>query len=346
MDGRIADIWTDPHMLDYHMARAAVAGARGVVVHSEFCRARVAEFAGAPVSRLAFPIPAIAEEALAWGPSPAAEGRPVRLLTFGFINRNKLVDLVIECLGASPTLRSRVVYTVVGAVGDPRYRAHLDQLVARLGLAKSVRFLGPAPDADLHEEIRAADVVVNLRNPQLGESSWSLTEALFAARPTIVWDHGSYAEFPDRAVLKVASREGFAAALEALCADEARRRVIGEEGRRHARETFDSRRYGRGIVTFAEELRAQRPVLDLVDRAGRILREMTDGPGAQRALDRIAGEINLLADDDPAASAPRRRIAIGGRRVQPRPACEGRGSRVYFQVTVGSDRPGVGPISP
>ena len=58
MDGRIADIWTDPRILDYHMARAAVAGALGVVVHSESCRARIAEFAGAPVVRLAHPAPA------------------------------------------------------------------------------------------------------------------------------------------------------------------------------------------------------------------------------------------------------------------------------------------------
>src|SRR5262249_16934864 len=154
-------IWTDPHILDYHMARAAVAGALGVVVHSEFSRARVAEFAGAPVTRLAFPVPAIAEEALAWAPPPAGPGRPVRLLTYGFINRNKLVDMVIECLDASPTLRRGAVYTVVGTVGDPRYRAYLDQLVARLGLAESVRIVGPKDDAELHEEIRAADVVVN-----------------------------------------------------------------------------------------------------------------------------------------------------------------------------------------
>jgi glycosyltransferase involved in cell wall biosynthesis len=310
--GRISDVWSDPHVREYHMARAAVAGARGVVVHSEFSRAWVAEFAGAPVARLAFPTPPMAEEALGWDPPAAAAGRPIRLLTYGHINRNKLVDLVIECLGASPTLRRGVVYTVVGAVGDPRYRDHLDRLVARLDLAESVRVVGPKSDAELHEKIRAADVVLNLRNPHLGESSWSLSETLFAARPTIVWDHGSYAEVPDWAVCKVAGREELAAALEVLCADAGRRRALGEAARRYARETFDSRGYGRGLLTFAETLRSHHPVLDLSDRVGRLVREMTDGPGSQVVLERLAGEIGWLADDDPAVSAPRRRRAVSG----------------------------------
>ena len=53
-------------------------------------------------------------------------------------------------------------------------------------------------------------------------------------------------------------------------------------------------------------------MLDLTDRVGRLVREMTDGPGASVVLERVAEEIGWLADDDPAASAPRRRRAATG----------------------------------
>jgi hypothetical protein len=80
-----------------------------------------------------------------------------------------------------------------------------------------------------------------------------------------------------------------------------------------APDTAEARRYGRDIAAFAEGLRSLRPVLALTDRVGLLVREMTDGLGARVVLERVAGEIGWLADDDPAASAPRlRRAASGG----------------------------------
>ncbi|HMB04976.1 MAG TPA: glycosyltransferase family 4 protein [Isosphaeraceae bacterium] len=317
--GRIADVWSDPHVLEYHMARAAVAAARGVVVHSEFCRARLAEVAGSPVARVAFPAPPLAGAALAWEPPPAhGGGRPVDVLTFGCVNPNKCVDLVIRCLGSSPALRGRVAYTVVGAVGEA-YRDRLARLAAECGVAGAVRLLGHRADEALHEAIRAADVVVNLRNPHFGESSWSLAESLFAARPTIVWDHGSYAELPDGAVRKVSGPEGLTAALEDLCGDAGRRRAQGEAARRHALEAYDPRRYARDLLEFAGSLRGHDPVLGLTDRAARIIREMGAGPGTRAVVDRVAEEIGRLADDGPAPdpfgrrAGPERAAARGGR---------------------------------
>jgi hypothetical protein len=134
LDGRIADAGLAPHATEYHMDRAAVAGALGVIVHSEACRARIAELAGAPVVRLAT----------------------------------------------------------------------------------------PAPD------------------------------------------------------------------------------------------TVEAWRYGRDFADFADGLRNLGPVLNLTDRAGWLIREMTGGPGVRVVLERIAGEIGWLADDEPSASAPRRRRAAYG----------------------------------
>jgi glycosyltransferase involved in cell wall biosynthesis len=298
LEGRIEDLWADPNILDYHMARAAVCRAHGVVVHSEYSRSRVAEFAGAPVAKVAFPAPPLAATALGWDPPGDPVGRPVNILTFGHVNRNKRVDLVIEAIGTSPTLRGHVAYTVAGALNDAPYTDHLRRLVEHYHLADAVRLIGHLPDAPLHEAIRAADVLVVLRNPHLGESSWSLLESLFAAKPTVVWDHGSYAEFPDRVVRKVSSREELTSALEALCRNAEYRRDLGERARRYAVQTFDSRRYGRDLIAFADAVREHRVVLGLADRIARMVREMGPGPESHLALRRAAEEIGDLAADD------------------------------------------------
>jgi glycosyltransferase involved in cell wall biosynthesis len=293
--GRVEAPWTDPRILEYHMAKAAVSHAHGVVVHSEFARARVAEFAGSPVAHIHFPAPDLAEEALSWGPPPAAESRPVRLLTLGHINLNKLVDLVIECMGASPTLRTGVAYTVVGAIGDLAYRDRLYELVERLGLGGVVRFAGPVSSESLREHIREADLIVNLRNPHYGESSWSMIEVLFAAKPTVVWNHGFYAEAPDWAVRKVASREELIASLEEMCREPGHRKYLGDQARRYAVETFDTEAYGRELVAFAKSIRHERIILDLADRVAHRVGEMGVDPAMPTMLDRVPGEIAMLA---------------------------------------------------
>lgn len=292
--GRIADYWADPHLLEYHMARAAVGHARGVVVHSEFCRTQLAPIAGAPLARVHFPPPPLAGAALRWEP-PADDGGPLKLLTFGYINSNKCVHTVLRALGVSPALRDGVEYTVAGPVGDPSYRDLLLRTAADCGVAHAVRLVGHQDDASLHEAIRAAHVLVNLRNPHFGESSWSLLEAMFAGKPTVVWDHGSYAEFPDGVLLKVSSPAELTAALELMHCDPQARRVLGEQARRHAEQTFAADRYCADFVGFAEAVEDHRAALDLTDRVAHRIREMSAGPGSLAFLGRVADELGLLA---------------------------------------------------
>ena len=192
-----------------------------------------------PVARIDFPTHPRAGAFLEWDLPPAVgDGPPVRILMFGHINKNKCIHRVIQAIGSRPALREGVLYTVLGAVVGPDYHESLLALIQRLGLGHAVRLVGNQPDDVLLERLREADAVVNLRDPHFGESSWSLLEALFAARPSIVWDHGSYAEFPDEAVLKVSTDQGLAAALEELCRLPSGRRLLGEQARRYAVRTY------------------------------------------------------------------------------------------------------------
>jgi glycosyltransferase involved in cell wall biosynthesis len=289
--GRRVELSDDPIRLRYPMFRSAVQRGLGVVVHSEYARRRVGEAVACPVHRLDFPRPSAIGTAAATG--ERVRGDKVRLLTFGVLNPNKLVHATLEAIGQSDVLRRAVRFTVIGE-GTKAYMDKLRGLIARYGLGEAVVLAGWCPDDRLGEELARADVVVNLRNPHQGESSWSLLDALFAGVATVVWDHGFYGEFGDDVVCKVRAESHLRPALERLVTDADHRRRLGATARAHALERFRTDRYCQGLVEFGELVRSQRPLWALTDHVSERLVELgsnrTDGLAG-----RIAAELGVLA---------------------------------------------------
>jgi len=73
--------------------------------------------------------------------------------------------------------------------------------------SNNITFTGYLDDADYFTALRCSDVVVNLRNPSMGEGSLTLTQALAAGKPAIISDVNQYREFPDRVCWKVTHDE-------------------------------------------------------------------------------------------------------------------------------------------
>jgi glycosyltransferase involved in cell wall biosynthesis len=186
---------------------AAVARrARGVIVHSEFCR-RYLEEAGVRTPIFVVPHPPVeSREALARG---EARGRELRakveggggrqlVVAPGDMNEAKCLDAV---LAAAARLPEETHVVVVGR-RVPTYDfgpvAHASGLGHRLHVEHDVS------DDDFLGWLFAADVVVDLRHPHRGEVSGSLVRAMEAGRPAIVSDIGTYADLPDGLVAHVA----------------------------------------------------------------------------------------------------------------------------------------------
>ncbi|MEW4571065.1 glycosyltransferase [Tautonia sp. JC769] len=75
----------------------------------------------------------------------------------------------------------------------------------RLGIRHRVRFLGHLADEDYERAIDAFDLGLGLRKPPTnGESSAALLDLLRRGIPTVVCDVGTFAEFPDAVVRKIA----------------------------------------------------------------------------------------------------------------------------------------------
>jgi glycosyltransferase involved in cell wall biosynthesis len=277
-EGRHVEWVEDPTRLSLPMFRPALHRALGVVVHSDFAAGRVRPVCPAPLVKLDFPIHGPTESYVvsALPRTSGCSGR-IQLLTFGVLNPNKLVHATLRAIAASPLLRQSVCFTVVGE-GPPAYTRDLQTLIAAERLEEVVTLAGHRSDEELREQLLRADIVVNLRNPHLGESSGSLLNALVAGVATVVWDHGFYGEFPDDVVCKIAAEEELRPTLERLVRDAEERERLGSRARSHALTRFDTEQFCVGFRTFLETVRSYRPVLELVDRVSDVLLELGSGP--------------------------------------------------------------------
>ena len=123
------------------------------------------------------------------------------LVCLGFVNRNKLPHLQVDVV---KRLQSEGYPVQMLFAGEPAPEVKdLVTAVATGELREDVVFTGYQSEVDYFTAIAAADVVINLRNPSMGEGSLTLMHALAAGKPTIVSDANQYREFPDKVCWKL-----------------------------------------------------------------------------------------------------------------------------------------------
>ena len=239
--------------------------AAGCLAHSTFYIPRLSASCAGPVDVAGLPVASREIPALAERPGAGS----MTVLTVGLVNPNKCADRVIRALAASPGLRERCRYRLVGPA-TPEARARLEAQTAELGFT-GLSVEGAASDAELDAALAAADVIACLRSPVLEGASASVVEAMLAGRPVIVADAGCYADLPDDAVVKVPADvplPALAAALERLAADEPGRRALGARARAHASGRFTLDSYLDVLVPLLEATARSAPLLQLSGAMG------------------------------------------------------------------------------
>lgn len=300
--GRFADCPEDIRRLDLPMFEPSLDRSTGVVVHSEYARRRVVDAVAVPVRHIDFPT------SPGWSQGRSA-GRTasdkIELLTYGVLGKNKQIHEVIRAIGRNETLRESVRYTLIGS-GEAAYERQLQRTIEQYDLGKTVLLRGWQPDDVLNDAITRADIVVNLRNPHCGESSWSLLNSLLAGAPTVVWNHGYYAEFPDDVVCKVSSTRELRDCLVRLIVDPDERRAIGLRARAHALGRFTTAVYCEKLREFIEVVRDQEPIWTLSDRVAGYLAELGVSADFDPITARVSAEIAAFVGDRdaPPVSSP------------------------------------------
>jgi glycosyltransferase involved in cell wall biosynthesis len=208
--------------------------------------------------------------------SPArGNGAEVVITTTGILNPNKCCDAIIAAIAASPALKERCRYRLVGMI-SPDEKARLSALCKKVGFSR-IDFLGEVDDATLTAELERADILSCLRKPILEGASASAIEGMKSGRPIIVADAGFYSDLPDDLVFKVPSSvevQALSEVLERLVSSETLRRETSAKAKEWATKTFSAQAY----VTAVESLIAQfievKPLLALGERIGRDLAAM------------------------------------------------------------------------
>jgi glycosyltransferase involved in cell wall biosynthesis len=220
--------------------------ARGIVVHSDFCR-RYLESTGTRTPVFTVPHPAVesadamrAAEATARELRATLEPQGARrlLVAPGDVNETKQHGAILAALSRLPT----DVHLAI--VGRPSGSYRIDRLVDRFGVGARVTLRLGVSDDEFLAWLAAADVVIDLRHPHRGEVSGSLARSMQLGRPTVVTATGTYLDVPSGATVGVAPGPTDAhelhAALASLLEDDERRARMGDVASSHIRRLTET----------------------------------------------------------------------------------------------------------
>ncbi len=133
------------------------------------------------------------------------------IVCLGFVNRNKLPELQVRVV-KKLLAQGYPVHLLFAGETSPEVRS-LQAEVEASEYREHITFTGYLDEADYFCALFASDVVINLRNPSMGEASGTLMHALAAAKPVIVSDSNQYREFPDKVCWKLTHDENEAQLL-------------------------------------------------------------------------------------------------------------------------------------
>jgi glycosyltransferase involved in cell wall biosynthesis len=238
-----------------HVARRA----RGIIVHSEFCKGYLHE-AGCRTPVFVVPHPIVESDAdvrraVGRGRELRAElqakGMRELVVAPGDLNEAKRLDAV---LGAAHELDDAVHVALIGR----RIEGYdVDGVVDGARLGDRVTLATDVSDDDFRGWLAAADVVVDLRFPHRGEVSGSLIRAMQAGKPSIVSATGTYLDAPEHAVLRVApgptNPSELAARIRSLLEDADLRARMGAAARAHVEAVRTSEATARGYERAIED---------------------------------------------------------------------------------------------
>ena len=291
--------------LNCRLARAA----EGIVVHSEWGRARFAKVVpSVPVAHINMPIktPAI----------PARESNEragvVQIANFGLITPGKGIEKALRTLSSLKTDHN-FHYTLVG---EPNSFFDVRELVRQYDMEDRVTITGHLRLDEFERWIATTDIALNLRERTVGETSASLCRIMAAGVPAIVFNVGAFAELPGDAIVKIDQDENAEAMLEAylrqLIEDAGLRQSIGANARRYIAENHDIKIGAANYLTFIREVIARRPRKQLLTSIANEISALGMPAQDDLFLRGVAAEVALLAEGQrdavSAGLSPARRV--------------------------------------
>jgi glycosyltransferase involved in cell wall biosynthesis len=273
-NGKLSIMYMSEH---YPLTALAVQGALGVLVHTQEGLVVQSQENACPMAYMPLP----------YAPSPRSHsnrpkfrggqtGRPLyHIITFGYLNVNRRLDSLLQALSTLPE-GDLFRLDIYGQVWDSAY---LHNQIQTLGLQGVVKLHGFVRAEELDSALAAAHLAVNLRNPTMGESSFSQLQIWDHALPTLVSQVAWYAKLPENAVAFVRSEHevlDIQKHLTAFIADPDHFSEMGDHGRRFLEEHHRPEMYAEALIDFvadAQLFSPQAAAYELAIRVGTAMHE-------------------------------------------------------------------------
>jgi glycosyltransferase involved in cell wall biosynthesis len=189
-------------------------------------------------------------------------------------------ELVVSCLGfIGHTKRIPQVCRALARLnGDIKFRFVIagegDDLTACIeeaGLRDLTIRVGYVDSREFSQYLALTDVLVNLRYPNRGESSGTLTRAMALGKPAIVTDEASFSELPADVVYKISAgpneQDELAAAIRRLATDAELRQQLGTAAHAYVARQLNPDRIARSFKQIVEREIRERAQNELLSTA-------------------------------------------------------------------------------
>jgi len=239
----------------------------GVVVHSQSAAELVRRPGAAVASEAGRPRIAVLPQLVARTEATSmrhALNLPVQTVIFattGLVNASKRLDQALDAFARVKESEPDTFFLIVGGVHAD---VDLAKLIRERGLQNHVHHTGRVGSlAAFAGWTMAADVVVTLRQPTLGEASNAAVRALAAGKPLIVYDEGWYGELPESVCLKVPSldEQALTGAMLYMVRQPQARQEMGRAATAYAADKLDpgrvARQYEQFMTNVLRDIRAE-----------------------------------------------------------------------------------------
>ncbi len=247
----------------YPLLKRVMENAVGIIVHSDSTRSMIIEN-GYPENRieninqinynnmiLSYPEGEKQELREKYG----ITNQDILVSSFGYIAPTKRNQQIAEVIKEIQTTKNAVKYLMVGE-GN-----YIDGL-----LDENTKKTGFVAMRDFEILLSCSDIVVNLRDPSMGETSATLLRAMMAGKPCVVTDIAWFSELPDEVVIKIPNnrgqeKENLKKELELLINDSAKRKRIGDNAKNYVLMYHDPSKIAKDMKQFMDKCLSSRGAL-------------------------------------------------------------------------------------
>lgn len=245
-DGKVVP--TPEQVEQFPLTMLALRNAQAVISHSRYAYQKLLD--QNPSLTAYVPLPYAAQVPAAVQPLSSP---PYSLIIFGFISKNRRLDLILEALAQFPQ-RQAFRLEIYGELWDPQ---GIKEQIKTLGLADLVTVRGFVSEAALEAALAKAVLAFNLRYPTMGEASASQLRIWSHGLPSLVTPVGWYGQLPEQTVGYVQlgqEIEDIHHHLQAYLDNPEPYQVMGAAGQAWLAEHHDPHHCAQALLTFAQSV--------------------------------------------------------------------------------------------